>query len=284
VITGEDSEKVAEAEAKKKAETEALAAKEGKEKEDATPNPIVALGRCKEAIEAQVERVQAKVAEVSEKAQAKYNETKAKIDEMSKGPKKVVSADDGVIAVGEAPTSVQLRLRTMYRKSVEYRLAHALFETKFRKMRISLAFVHLLLSTVTGAVLFLGLAAWITGGLSFVLTGLNSFMQAVNLAELEAGHTEGRLVFAGLQRSFATILMLNDRAGVLEKFPTCAVKFHEAEKRTAKTPGIHHFKNPSGGQMFFLITEEVSDRNEARAFGDMPKRHSARLIRMLHMP
>jgi len=36
-----------------------------------------------------------------------------------------------------------MRLRTMYRKSVEYRLAHSLFETKFRRLRIALAFIHL---------------------------------------------------------------------------------------------------------------------------------------------
>jgi len=190
--------------------------------------------------------------------EAKDDETMAKAEVMSERPGSVCSPEDGVMAVGEAPSNIQLRLRRMYRKSVEYRLAHALFETKYRNMRINVAFVHLFLSTLTGAVLFLGHAAWITGGLSFILTGLNSFMQAVNLAELEAGHTEGRLVFAGLQRSFATILTLNDRQGVLERFPMCAAKFSEAEKTAAKTPGIQSFKNPSGGQMFFLVTEEVS--------------------------
>jgi len=70
------------------------------------------------------------------------------------------------------------------------------------------------ISTVTGAVLFLGLPAALTGGLAFLLTGLNSFMKAVNLAEMEADHTNGRRTFAGLQRSFATTLTMCNSAGV----------------------------------------------------------------------
>jgi len=185
------------------------------------------------------------------------DETKAKFDELSKGGKKVVSAEDGVIEEGEAPSAVAMRLRTMYRKSVEYRLAHALFETKFRTIRINLAFLHLVLSSLTGAVLFLGLPAFVTGGLSFLLTGLNTAMQSVNVAEIEAQHTKGRLVFAALQRSFATVLTMNNSAGILARFPMCAARFSEAESTTAKTPGIQLFKSPEGEQMFFLITEQV---------------------------
>ena len=55
--------------------------------------------------------------------------------------------------------TVILRLRTLYRKSVEYRLAHSMVESKIRKLRLKLAFTHLLLSNFTGAVLFLGLPA-----------------------------------------------------------------------------------------------------------------------------
>jgi hypothetical protein len=128
---------------------------------------------------------------------------------------------------------------------VEYRLAHSLYETKYRQARIYLAFTHLVLSNATGAVLFMGLdpmvknatltstphlLLWrvlrcmIATGLSFsrcfsrrstsylsllshnlpsfsrleklgtvltgALTGLNSAMSSLNLAEKEFGHTQ----------------------------------------------------------------------------------------------
>ena len=118
----------------------------------------------------------------------------------------------------EVTTKLVERMRQMYRKSVEYRVAHSLFESKFRDLRISLSFFHLLLSSVTGAVLFLGLPPAVSGGLAFALTGLNSAMKAVNLAALEAGHTRGRVIFAGLQRALATTLTLCKNAEVADEF------------------------------------------------------------------
>ena len=71
-------------------------------------------------------------------------------------------------------------------------------------------------------------------------------MKAVNLAELEAGHTKGRILFAGLQRSFATILTMNNSEGVVARFPMAAQKFKEAEKTCPQLPGLQFVKKPDG--------------------------------------
>ena len=61
--------------------------------------------------------------------------------------------------------------------------------------------------------------------LSALLTGLNSAMQALDLAGKEEQHAMARLVFAGLQRSIATVLMLHDNASVANVFQGLALQF-----------------------------------------------------------
>jgi len=156
------------------------------------------------------------------------------------------------------PSGLVRELRLMYRKSVEYRVAHSLFETKYRKIRILMGFVHLVLTSITGAVLFLGLPEIIALMFSFLLTGLNGVMAAVNVGELEAQHTEARRVFAGLQRYFATVLSLSKKEDIKKNFTKYAEKYSAAVSRAPKIPGIHKLKNKdTGAPLFHLITEQA---------------------------
>jgi hypothetical protein len=166
---------------------------------------------------------------------------------------------------GEEALSVVLRLRTLYRKSVEYRLAHALFETKFRKVRIALSFLHLVLSSVTGAALFLGVPAAVTGTLSVTLTGLNAALKVLNIAAIEAAHCQGRVHFAGHQRSFATVLTMNTHAEIVEDYPELAAQFLATELDAPRLGGLELMKGPDGKPLFALVTtsallaEQVKD-------------------------
>lgn len=126
-------------------------------------------------------------------------------------------AESGLL--GEASASqVVLRLRLLYRKAVQFRVAHSLFETKYRRLRVGLAFSHLALSTLTSACMFMGIEGAATNILSIALTGLNTVIQATGFAQREADHTNGRIAWASIQRSFATVLMLQDGKEIRRRF------------------------------------------------------------------
>lgn len=109
--------------------------------------------------------------------------------------------------------------QVLYRKSVEYRLCHELYEAKYTKLRLKLAFGHLTLSSFTSAVLFLDLDPTVSGLASVALTALTAAMNAVDLAKLESDHQRARLGFASLQRAFATSLMLSTNDDIYDSFP-----------------------------------------------------------------
>jgi hypothetical protein len=110
-------------------------------------------------------------------------------------------------------------IQVLYRKSVEYRLCHELYEAKYTKLRLKLAFGHLTLSAFTSAVLFLDLDPTVSGLASVALTVLTAAMNAVDLAKLESDHQRARLGFACLQRAFATSLMLSTNGDIFNNFP-----------------------------------------------------------------
>ena len=90
---------------------------------------------------AEVRRTINKYKAAAKQAIEDAKEAKENLKERLQG-KKVTSAEDGEVGK-DSQSQVVLRLRVMYRKCVEYRLAHSLYETKFHKLRIRIAFFHL---------------------------------------------------------------------------------------------------------------------------------------------
>ena len=80
--------------------------------------------------------------------------------------------------------------------------------------------------------------------LSTALTGLGSLQQALDLASKEAAHSQARVVFAGLQRSMATILMLNDNSETAQLFQQAALRF---QVRSFISPRCARSNAPTGG-------------------------------------
>jgi len=155
--------------------------------------------------------------------------------------------------------AVVLRLRGLYRKAVEFRVAHALYESRYRRARLCLSFAHLFLSALTSAVLFLSAPQMWSVVLSLVLMGLNSLMQLLGLEAKENEHAQARTAFSGLQRSMATVLILADNSRVKEVFEGLARQFREAERAAVKILGLDFLKNPETKQkMFQLIGAQAS--------------------------
>jgi len=90
-------------------------------------------------------------------AKKKAAEAKAKADKVSSKAGKPAEAEpaDSDDSKDADASAVVLRLRALYRKAVEYRIAHSIYETRYRRGRVGLSFTHLFLSTLTSAVLFL---------------------------------------------------------------------------------------------------------------------------------
>ena len=139
---------------------------------------------------------------------------------------------------GENAGQVVSRLRTMYRKSLEYRVAHALFESKYLAVSAAFSFVHLLLSSSVSAVLFLKriipFSTVISLVLSTMLTGLNTAIGALGLAEKAEQHTAARLAFASTQRNFATTLMLDPPEEIQKRFHEYAANWNQTLANTEK--------------------------------------------------
>jgi hypothetical protein len=163
--------------------------------------------------------------------------------------------------VGEATaTQVVLRLRTLYRRAVQYRLAHSLFETKFRRLRIGLAFAHLTLTTVTSACMFLNVEGGVIDVLSVLLTGLNTVIQSTGFAQKESDHTAGRISWASVQRSFATVLMLYDSKEIRNRFSEYSTKYVTTLESSVPLKGLQFFRSPADKNkpMFDLISPDMS--------------------------
>ena len=163
--------------------------------------------------------------------------------------------------VGEAAaTQVVLRMRTLYRRAVQYRLAHSIFETKFQRLRINLAFTHLTLTTATSACMFLGVEGGAVDILSVLLTGLNTLIQSTGFAQKESDHAAARISWASVQRSFATVLMLHDSKGIRDRFSEHSTKYVTTLESSVPLKGLQFIRSPTdkAKPMFDLITPEIS--------------------------
>ena len=121
--------------------------------------------------------------------------------------------------------------------------------------------MHVVLSSVTSGVLFLkdDLGPWAgTAGqlLSFALTSLNTAIQAMALADHAAAHTQGRVVFAQLQRDFATILTIEPPDQIALKFTTLSAKYSQAKNNCENIADLelHALRDASGDVLCPLIT------------------------------
>jgi hypothetical protein len=85
----------------------------------------------------------------------------------------------------EKCSKAKAKMRLMYRMSAEYRLAHNLYETKYHKLRMVAAFVHLVLASTTAAVLLMPNMETLASVLSFLLTGLNGALKGITFGEME---------------------------------------------------------------------------------------------------
>ena len=164
--------------------------------------------------------------------------------------------------VGNAPDSVRQRLRLLYRQSVEYRIAHSLYESKYRKYRLALAFLHRLVSSATSAAMFLDLHGGVLTVLSLSLTAVNTVMQSVGFAEKEGAHLQARISWASIQRSFGTVLMTAHIDEMKRRFTELAEKFQDVKDNvTVELLGLEAYKDEHGRPMFGLIKSklEISD-------------------------
>merc|ERR550532_1209839 len=62
-------------------------------------------------------------------------------------------ADD--LSDPQQPGSTLLRIRRLYRETVEYRVVHALLESKMLRMKHALSFLNVVLSSLLSGLLFL---------------------------------------------------------------------------------------------------------------------------------
>ena len=74
--------------------------------------------------------------------------------------------------------------------------------------------------------------------LSFLLTALNTAIQAMKLGDHAAAHGRGRILFAGLQRDFATRLSLDTFDPIVGKYQMLASKFNEAKMNSVGNSNI----------------------------------------------
>ena len=171
---------------------------------------------------------------------------------------------------GESPGQVVLRLRNMHRKALEYRLAHALFESKYLSANTALSFVQLLLSSSMSAVLFLKYlipyAKPISIVLSTLLTGLNTAIGSLALADKAEQHTAARLAFASTQRSFATTLMVDPPPEITKRFHEYAANWNQtlANTVTIKPVQLQMLRNEDNRKvpLLPLITPPILNAKE----------------------
>jgi len=140
-------------------------------------------------------------------------------------PKSLIFSPEDLDTEDCAPDEIKRKLRILYRKSVEYRLAHSMFETKFRKMRLALAFAHLFLSSLTSALLFLDIHYGLATLAALSVTVVGFLLKNLDLGALEIAHGDGRTFFSGLQRQFATVLMLSGDDAIVQRFPVTIPSF-----------------------------------------------------------
>jgi hypothetical protein len=115
-------------------------------------------------------------------------------------------------------------------------------------------------------VLFLGLDRSFATYLTFLLTGLNALMKALNLGVIEQQHTAGRIAFASVQRSLATVLTMDSYETIASRFMEFSKTFKQTEEQSRRLQGVEKFKKqgPSWTAMFNMCRRDPLSVFKAR--------------------
>lgn len=171
---------------------------------------------------------------------------------------RVVDGADAVESAVEATVpSTKERLRLLYRKALQYRGAHSIFETKYNRLRTLLAFLHLVLSTVTSSAMFMKTPDIVVSTLTSVLAALNTIIGATAFGDMESKHAHGRIAWASVMRSFETTLMLDSDEQIRVRFFEYGKRFKEVLHSTARLNALHLLRDPDDRKkpLFDLIIE-----------------------------
>eukprot|EP00929_Paragymnodinium_shiwhaense_P100992 TRINITY_DN6371_c0_g2_i1.p1 TRINITY_DN6371_c0_g2~~TRINITY_DN6371_c0_g2_i1.p1 ORF type:complete len:565 (+),score=118.85 TRINITY_DN6371_c0_g2_i1:138-1697(+) len=190
------------------------------------------------------------------------------------GAAKQESPDHKEVAPAENTSEVVKRLRLMYRKASEYRVAHTVYESFYLRAHTAMSFLHLVLSSSVSSVLFLKdiigpLAQPISMALSTLLSGLNTAIGTLGLVQKAEKHTSARLAFASNQRSFATTLMIDKPDEIASRFSEYAAQWNETLANTFPlTPSQLHAlrdEDDSSKPLLPLITPPIIDTKALQA-------------------
>lgn len=151
-----------------------------------------------------------------------------------------------------------LILQTLYRKSVEYRLAHGTFARDNAFKNDALSFSVLVASTGAGLLLFMGDEfATICAIIAACITALNALNKMNDYSGKAEAHAMSKIDFGGLQRDLLTLLTATPYAKQQEKLDEINNRFNEATNGmpVLHQPSLLGVKGEDGDDMYKLIID-----------------------------
>lgn len=153
-----------------------------------------------------------------------------------------------------------LILQTLYRKSVEYRLAHGTFARDNAFKNDALSFSVLVASTGAGLLLFMGDEfATICAVIAACITALNALNKMNDYSGKAEAHAMSKIDFGGLQRDLLTLLTATPYATQKEKLDEINNRFNEATNGmpVLHQPSLLGVKGEDGDDMYNLIIDSA---------------------------
>ena len=152
-----------------------------------------------------------------------------------------------------------LELQKLYRKAVEYRLAHGFFQRQCSSYNDAVSFTVLSLATVAGLFLFYGDAFKdVCAALTAVITALTGFGRFMDFSGRSEAHSISQKMFGKIQRNGLTGLTAMDRERVNEELPRWLNDFENAviEMPVTPVPLLVGHETEDGNPTYTIITEK----------------------------